>query len=232
MIKAVFFDLYQTLIRYEPPREEVFAKALGGFGIDVSPESLRLPIAAADEFFYQEHARFSISKRTDEERRALWVRFQELVLKEAGLIPTRELITGLMAGMQQVKFEMCLFDDVLPALNELKRRGLILGLISNVDRDMTPLLGKLGLTSILDIIVTSQDSGYAKPQPEIFHKAVEQAGIQNQEAIYVGDQYQVDVVGANQAGLKGILLDRSGHFEAVAQDQRIQSLHQLVGYLT
>ncbi len=231
MIKAVFFDLYQTLLRYEPPREEAFAEVLGGFGISISPDSLRLPIATADEFFYKEHARFSMSKRTEEERRAIWAQYQEMVLREAGLTPTRELIAKVLAKMQQIKFEHSLFDDVLPALNGLKKRGLVLGLISNIDRDMTPVLDKLGLTALLDVIITSRDSGYAKPQPEIFHKAVEQAGIKKQEALFVGDQYEIDVVGATRAGLKGILLDRYGSFEEVGQDRRIQSLYQLIDYL-
>ncbi|MCK5576740.1 MAG: HAD-IA family hydrolase [Dehalococcoidales bacterium] len=232
MIKAVFFDLYQTLLRYEPPREEAFAEVLGGFGISISPDSLRLPIATADEFFYKEHARFPMSKRTEEERRAMWAQYQEMVLREAGLTPTHELIAGVLAKMQQIKFKQSLFDDVLPALNELKKRGLVLGLISNIDRDMTPVLDKLGLTPMLDVIVTSGDSGYAKPQPEIFHKAVEQAGVQKHEAVFVGDQYEIDVVGATRAGLKGILLDRYGSFEEVGQDRRIQSLYHLIDYLS
>jgi putative hydrolase of the HAD superfamily len=52
MIKAVFFDLYQTLVRYEPPREEIEAKVLKNFGIEVTPEALVRPIIVADEFIY------------------------------------------------------------------------------------------------------------------------------------------------------------------------------------
>jgi putative hydrolase of the HAD superfamily len=231
MIKAVFFDLYQTLLRYKPPREEAFAEVFKSFGISISPNSLRLPIANADEFFHKEHVRFSISKRAEEERQAIWAQYQEMVLREAGLTPTRGLIDGVLAKIQQIKFERHLFDDVLPVLSELKKRELVLGLISNIDRDMTPVLFKLGLMVILDVIVTSGDSGYAKPQPEIFHKAVEQAGVQKQEAVFVGDQYEIDFIGATRAGLKGILLDRYGFFEEVSQNHRIQNLYQLEDYL-
>lgn len=41
MIKAVFFDLYHTLVRYDPPREELEAEALKEFGIDIAPEALK-----------------------------------------------------------------------------------------------------------------------------------------------------------------------------------------------
>jgi len=89
----------------------------------------------------------------------------------------------------------------------------------------------LGLPSLLQVVVTSQDSGFNKPQPEIFQAALRQAGVQVSEAIYVGDQYQIDVVGANKAGMKGVLLDRGGYFEEVTDCPHIQSLSQVAEHL-
>lgn len=127
--------------------------------------------------------------------------------------------------------KLVLFDDVLPALTHLKDRGLILGLISNVDRDMTPLLDELGLASLLQVVVTSQDAGSSKPQPEIFREALRQAGVQASEAIYVGDQYEIDIIGAKNAGMNGVLLDRGGYFDKTADCPRIRTLTQ-VGILS
>lgn len=231
MIKAVFFDLYQTLVRYEPPREEVQAKVLSHFGIEATPESLRRPMAIADEFIYQEHARLPIGKRTDKEKRALYAQYQSTVLKEAGITSSRELISGILSKMQKFKFALVLFDDVLSTLSELKSKKLILGLISNVDHDIAPLCQKLGLTPLLQIVVTSQDTGFNKPHPEIFSEALRQAEVQAQEAMFVGDQYQIDVVGADGAGMQGVLLDRGGYFEGATENLIIQNLHQLVEHL-
>lgn len=231
MIKAVFFDLYQTLIRYEPPREELQARALNDFGIKATPESLRRPLTIADEFIYQEHARLPIGKRTDEEKRALYAQYQGIVLKEAGIASSKELIIDVLSKIQKFKFALVLFDDVLPALSELKSKGLILGLISNVDHDIAPLCQKLGLSPLLQIVVTSQDTGFNKPQPQIFSEAIRQAGVQAQEAMYVGDQYQIDVIGANSAGMQGVLLDRNSYFERATENLKIRNLHQLVEHL-
>ena len=71
MIKAVFFDLYHTLVRYEPPQEELLAKALKDFGIDASPEVFRRPLVIADEFIYQEIANRPLSQRSQEEKMKL-----------------------------------------------------------------------------------------------------------------------------------------------------------------
>jgi len=82
------------------------------------------------------------------------------------------------------------------------------------------------------VVVTSQDVGFNKPQPEIFREALRQAGVQAAEAIYVGDQYQIDVIGAKKAGMEGVLLDRGGYFAEINDCPRIQSLTQLVEHLS
>ncbi len=231
MIKAVFFDLYHTLVRYEPPQEELEAKVLKDFGIDVSPEVFRRPFIKADEFIYQEIARRPLSQRSQEEKMALYAQYQGIVLKEAGIEASEKLVLGLLGKMQQFKMKLVLFDDVAPSLNDLKGMGLILGLISNVEKDMTTTLDELRLPSWLDIVVTSQDSGFNKPQPEIFQEALKQAGVQPSEAVYVGDQYQVDCIGANRAGMKGVLLDRHGYFEEITDCPRIRSLTEVAEHL-
>ena len=232
MIKAVFFDLYHTLVRYEPPREELQARALQEFGIEVNPEVFRRPIVIADEFIYQEITRTPLSQLSAEDKTALYARYQRIVLKEAGIEANEQLIFGLLGKMRQFDMKLVLFDDVMPALTDLKGRGLILGLISNVDRDITSLLNELGLASLLQVVVTSQDVGFNKPQPEIFREALRQAGVQAAEAMYIGDQYQIDVIGAKKAGMEGVLLDRGGYFAEINDCPRIQSLTQLVEHLS
>jgi putative hydrolase of the HAD superfamily len=230
-VKAVFFDLYHTLVGYRPPREEYMAKAINGFGIKITQESLRRPLAIADEFINQEHARLRLSQRTDDDKKKMWARYQEIALKEAGIEPTRELTGNLLGKMQQIKLDTVLFDDVLPVLAKLKNRGLILGLISNMDSDITPLCRKLGLIPLLQIVVTSQTSGYTKPEAEIFKAAAKEAGVKTSEAVFVGDQYQIDVLGANGAGMQGILIDRNGISTDASRGPRIRSLNELEKYL-
>jgi putative hydrolase of the HAD superfamily len=231
MIKAIFFDLYYTLVRYEPPQEELEANALKEFGINADPDVFSRPMVVANEFIYQEIARRPLSKRSREETTALYAQFQRIVLEEAGIEADEKLVLGMLGKMQQFKTKLILFDDVAPALNELKSRGLILGLTSNVERDLAATINELGLPSWLDIVVTSLDAGFSKPQPEIFEEALRRAGLQPSQAIYVGDQYQIDCVGADRAGMKGILLDRGGYFNEITGCPRIRSLAELTAYL-
>lgn len=231
MIKAVFFDLYNTLVTYDPPREVIEAKLLKEFGIEIEPKALLRPIMLADEFIYEEHARKPLSKRSREETTELYIKYHGIILKEVGIEPSKELILGLLGKWMNFKLKMVLFDDVAPALTSLKERGLILGLISNVDRDISALYQELGLSRWLQVMVTSQEVGFNKPQPEIFLAALERVRLKPAEAIYVGDQYQVDVVGARNAGMLGILLDRGGFFTEITDCPRIQSLTEIEAQL-
>jgi putative hydrolase of the HAD superfamily len=231
MIKAVFFDLYHTLVRYEPPREEIESRVLQDFGIAVSAEALRRPMLIADEFIYNQIARRPLSTRSREEVAALYAQYQETLLKEAGVKYDNKLVLTLLGKMQQTRMDLVLFDDVKPALNALKNRGLVLGLISNIEQDMTGTLDRLGLRAWLGVVVTSQDANANKPKPEIFQYALQQAGVPPAESIYVGDQYQVDVLGARGAGMQAILLDRTGYHEDITDCPRIRTLAEVAEHL-
>lgn len=231
MIKAVFFDFYHTLVGYAPPREEIAVRVLNDFGIEMKPEELSRPLTVADEYFIVENARSPINRRSPEDKAATFAHYQAIMLKEAGIEASPELIAAIIDRWRNSSFKLVLFDDVAPVLAGLKQRGLVLGLISNVDSDITQILKELGLAPLLDVVTTSLDTGYTKPQPEIFREAVARAGVKAGEALFIGDQYQIDVLGAEKAGLKGLLLDRGDHFKGVGDCPCIQNLNQLAEHL-
>jgi len=183
MIKAIFFDLYHTLIHYHPAREEVLSRSLARRGINARASDLRRAIISGDEYFYRENARKGMSQRNEVETRAMWQEYESVVLKDAGIQPYPELVDALLLDMQKTPFERVLFSDVLPAFEALTGRGLQLGLVSNVDKDIKPLLDSLGLGPYLGVILTSKDAGATKPEPVIFHQAVKRAGVAAAEVL-------------------------------------------------
>ena len=128
--------------------------------------------------------------------------------------------------------DLSLFDDVVPALERLKQRGIILGVISNLRRDMDELSQQLGLQPYLDFSVTSLEAGAEKPHPPIFLAALQRAQVSPEEAVHVGDQYEADVQGAKAVGIIPVLLDREGWYDNVNDCFRIASLPDLDGLLT
>ena len=231
MYKAVFFDLYQTLVGYTPPREEWESQMLDGLGIKAPPKAFARAFIAADEYFYTENAKKPMSKRQPEEVAVVYFKHQSIVLKEGGIQPAPDLVRSMLARWRDTKLKQTLFDDVLPSLADLKSRGLTLGVISNVDKDIAPLLDELGLSPFFTIAVTSQETGFTKPHPEIFLEALRRAELPAETAIFIGDQYQIDVLGAAAVGMKGVLLDRGGFSDAPAECPRVKNLFQLSSLL-
>lgn len=230
-MKAVFFDLFQTLVKYDPPREEIIARALKDYDIDIEPEALVQPIVAADQYMYQAMAVRPMGVRSSEERFALYVKHHEILFEKAGISIDPDIITEVLKRIQASDSSLKLFDDVIPALENLKRRGLILGLISNVDSDMSEQFEKLGLDRRLDVIMTSREADATKPSPEIFEAALDEAGVIAEDAVYVGDQYDIDIVGARNVGMFPILIDRTDYHADITDCTRIRTLAEVKNYL-
>lgn len=231
MKEAVFFDLFQTLVKYDPPREEIIADVLNDYDIDADASVLVQPIVIADEFIYQAMANRPMGLRSADERFALYVRHHEILFQEAGLEVPPDVVPEVLKKAQSRSTNLVLFDDVLPAFEELTERGVKLGLISNVDYDMTDTLEKLGLYDRLDVIMTSRHAGATKPSPAIFKAALKEAGIAAAKSIFVGDQYDIDVAGSREAGMTPVLIDRTDFHTGVTDCPRISTLTEVVGYL-
>jgi len=233
VIKAVFFDWFNTLARYEPPREELHSQSLREFGIEVSPEEIRPGLMAADNYFFEENANSPIEKREPRERAEVYMRYENMILIKAGVEAGQELLPKIMQRLEQLfkRVTFILFDDVLITLERLKDKQLILGLLTNASEGLISIRRELGLDPYLDFVVTSEEVGRDKPNPPIFQLALQRAGVEASEAMHVGDQYKLDIIGARGVGIKPILIDRYNQYPHVSDCPRICSLTELDEHL-
>lgn len=100
--------------------------------------------------------------------------------------------------------------EAIEAVRRVRAAGLVAGVISNSNGSVRSILEETGLAAHLHFILDSSVVGVEKPDPRIFALGLREAGVTAAEAIYVGDLYSVDVLGARAAGLDGILLDPRG----------------------
>ena len=142
--------------------------------------------------------------------------FPEECVKE-GLSSVRHLLEtqGLLQELREINRHSNLWrGGAVPGarevLGDLKGKGYQLGVISNSDGRLETLLNEVGLAEYFSVIVDSHVVGFEKPDPRIFHWALERTGVTPNEAVYVGDFYSLDVVGARRVGLDAILLDPLG----------------------
>lgn len=94
-----------------------------------------------------------------------------------------------------------LFSDVIPALAGLRSQGTRLGIISNWDDRLRPLLQRLGLSNRFDVFMVSCEQGFRKPQPEIFRAAAKAFRLEPSQVLHVGDSKEHDLDGAHLAGM-------------------------------
>jgi putative hydrolase of the HAD superfamily len=193
-VKAVLLDGMGTLVRLDPP-----ARALAAaLGVDEATAE-RAFRAEVDYYLAHQLDGSNASALAD-----LRTRCAEVMAKEAGVDPGR----ALDALVGSLRFHA--FDDVAPALMDLRERRLRLVVVSNWDWSLSDVLGGLGLLPLLDAVITSAEVGAQKPDAAIFAAALAAAGCSAAEAVHVGDSPENDVEGARAVGIRPLLLSRDG----------------------
>ena len=227
--KAIFFDWMNTIAHAEPDRHEQYCQVAQELGIELSPEKVIRGLYAAGT---QLPAGAPYQWR-ESENPEVFIRYQEIILSQAGTKLTRDTALEMLKSVSQMAREetYVLYDDVLPVFKALKKQGLVIGLITSLSKDMNLICSQLGLEPYLDFVVTSKEVGSNKPEPPIFLAALERAKVNASEAVYVGDQYETDVVGARGVGINPVLIDRYDLFPEVSDCPRILALPEVLKYI-
>ncbi|MGM0578107.1 MAG: HAD-IA family hydrolase [Myxococcota bacterium] len=108
------------------------------------------------------------------------------------------------------------YPDTRPALESLRAEGVRLGVASNFDRRLPAVLEATGLAGFFDGVTLPADAGAGKPDPALFERALALHGVRADEAWHVGDHAELDVAGAEAAGLTGVLVDREAGVDLLA----------------
>jgi HAD superfamily hydrolase (TIGR01549 family) len=202
MLRAVLFDVDFTLFRPGPELgPEGYRRVGERHGLSLDPE--RYPDARTAAIQTLQGERELVH---DEE---VWVVFTEQIVVGMGGDPA-----GARACAEDIVREwerhenFTLYEDALPALDELRRRGLKIGLVSNGQRDLEEFAAHHRLD--VDAMVGSRAHGRIKPDPSIFTAALAALGVTAEEAAMVGDSYEDDIEGARALGMRAIFLDREG----------------------
>ena len=116
-----------------------------------------------------------------------------------------------------------LFPDVSPLL--ARAQGMRVGVVSNWGPRLSTLLGGLGVEA--DLALTSALERLEKPDPALFQRALTGLGVTAGEALHVGDRLDTDVLGARAAGIRPVLLDRSGRMSTPPGLRVVRSLEDL-----
>ncbi len=226
--RAVFFDLDHTLLIHEPRLFDLLMEACQEQVAAVDDESVRQGERFIQAYFASPAAREDWL-RLDEA--AYWQNLIRLLLQGMGLVADpAQCVTAVSARLSTDERRAYCPPQTYQTLAYLREAGYVLGLLSNRDQPLDELCRQHGLEGYFDVTLSSGQVGAAKPEPRIFEEALQRVRVAPEEAVYVGDNYFADVIGAQRAGLTPIFLDPD-HLFPEATCLVIERLDQVIYWL-
>ena len=225
-----------------PRRIETVLLDAGGVLLDLDYAFLKRLLDArhvrttsADLSLAESIARTTIDRRVREGGRTsdAWRDYFHIILTRVGVPPewNDEIIDTLAEAHERVGLWTVAIDGAIDTVGELKRAGYRLGVVSNAEGRVERDLSGAGFAGLFETVVDSHLVGVEKPDPRIFHIALERLGASPETAVFLGDVPAVDVVGAEAAGLRAVLLDRHDLY-AEASSARVTSIRDLPAMIT
>ncbi len=226
-IKAVLFDLGDTLIRNKLTTSETFQKILEHKGIHVTVEEVEKAYGEANQKYGSEFQELAGKIPLSE----LYTRWDTHVLDALGVEDDGNLAREVNR-MWFLTSDVEIFPDVNPALTMLRYKGVKTGIVSNAyEEEVQQLLEIVGLNKdFFDLIVGADTIKRGKPDPEIFMYAVKKLRMRPEEAIFVGNSVEKDYRGAERVGMSPLLIERS-HAQVPEKVRYVRILLSLKDYL-
>jgi HAD superfamily hydrolase (TIGR01662 family) len=217
VLKAVVFDVDFTIARPGPDLGPEGYRRLGErHGLVLDParydDARRGALAALKRHPELDH---------DEE---IWVLFTQRIIEGMGGEGDTYAAAVEMERSWAEAHHFELYEDALPALAQVRARGLKIGLLSNTARDLHAFVAHHGLG--VDAVLTSRAHGKTKPHETIFRRMLELLDVAAEEAAMIGDTVEDDIEGALAVGMQAVLVDRDGRYPEV------ESLADLRGLLS
>lgn len=222
MIKAVLFDLGGTLVKtVDIP--EIYRRILENHGVYVHTNQIKEAHEANEGKIDHIAAQLKIGYK-------FWYDWNKSIMESLGFGKRSEYLGKKIADLWWGYADLELYSDVETTIQDLRAKDLKVGIVTNGFKyDYLVILEKLDLIDIFDIIVGPDSCGYGKPDKQIFLYTLDLLGLESTEVIYVGNEYKYDYIGAKNAGIIPLLINREQGIHAGISS--ISSLNQVLNYI-
>jgi len=208
MLKAITFDAGNTLIRLSRPVGVTYAAVAKRFGADLNPADLEHGFRAAWKTVPRPPD--APGPRPDDGR--IWWREVVRQTLENARVEVEPFGDFFDAVYQEFTLPGVwrLEPGALELLQDLRRAGFRLGIISNFDLRLHQILKHVGVLDLFEQIVVSSQVGAEKPSPRIFEEALRRFAVESTELLHVGDEEKADGDGARALGIQAFILGFAG----------------------
>lgn len=218
MIKAVIFDLDNTLVNFLRVKREAVDAAVDAM-IDAGLKATK------------EETLKRVYKIYDREGIEDQLIFDKMLAEEYGGIDYRILAAGIIGYRRAKEGHMVLYPHVRLTITQLLKMGILLAIVTDAPRLSAWMrLVSLGLDSYFDAVVSFDDTGKRKPDPAPFKLGLEKLGVKPEEALMIGDWAERDMVGAKAIGMKTVFARYGDDFNTKnsGADFEITDVNQLI----
>lgn len=235
-IKAVLFDFGGTLYDYSclaAAEAESLAELAQWSGVTAAPVDVARAYRESMKAVFREYLPRTYYRHHDLFRDAAAGMLQRL-----GVTPDDSVLSRYReAQWQRHRRDFRLREGVVATLEELRRRGVHVGMVSNIDDDqLAHLLDAGGLRPYFDALLSSEAAQSCKPDRKIYEIALSSAGCAPEEALFVGDTLRQDIAGANRMGMRSALIwhrtDKQPPAEEAVPHHVIASIPEIVPLLS
>jgi putative hydrolase of the HAD superfamily len=221
MIKAVVFDLDNTLVDFMKMKAEAIDAAIGAMidaGIDLSYDEVKKRI---DAIYKEKGIEFQYV-------------FDSLLSDIFEKVDYKILTAGVVAYRRAREAALVPYPHVNMTLYDLLKMGMKLAVVSDAPaREAWLRLTYLNMHNIFDVVVTFDDTNERKPHPAPFTLALKKLGVKPIEALMVGDWAERDIIGAKKVGMKTVFARYGDTFNTVTSggDYEANDIQELVGII-
>ncbi len=209
-ITTVLFDLDGTLRHSVPSGFDLILKYASDLGLEDDP-GRRVKIGQwTHRYWADSECLLNDKKAFNTENGGFWLNYAKRQFEALGVSSEQAVAwaPGAHAYMEEnFKPADMIPDDVFESLQKLKDAKYRLGLVTNRSKPIDEYIEEIGLKDYFNFYFTAGEIGSWKPKAKIFQHALNLAKAEPHEAIYVGDNYYADVVGAQNADIMPVLLD-------------------------
>jgi putative hydrolase of the HAD superfamily len=208
--RAIFFDFGGTLAFDYPSIPEGFANIFQNLGLETTADEVEQARRTVHQNGLHSRDYPTFARMED-----YFLRFLSEILKKLDFSGNVGKTAKIVQEEWRYYSGLYLFPEVQRVLDSLQDREYTLGIISNISCRLPELLKQLGIAPYFDFAIASDVFGVSKPDSRIFEEALRRGNVDASRAIHVGDSYDADVVGAENAGIMPILIDREDQHRTV-----------------
>lgn len=193
-----------------PSKEELFIKAASSAGLKLDIEEVKIAYRIVD--FHIKYS--SIKIKNAKERSYFYHDYNKHLCEALGISNYFIKLNPMLIQNFKRQREWTLIKDVKVVLKNLLKKDILLSIVANWDQQLSFQVKNLGIKKYFASVVASQEVGFEKPDTKIFEYALNTNSLCTEKdcVLYIGNEYETDVIGARMAGLVPVLIDSNKYY--------------------